>query len=104
MKTIVRNVIKFLPGKMAEGMELVKKWISIANRVLGIPSKCYQPISGGGDTTRTIIWEIELDSLTAFETHPEKIGADPEMQALFPKLNTVLDSIDVEFYTPIPTS
>jgi hypothetical protein len=104
MKTTVRNVIKVLPGKMEEGMELVTKWIAIANRVLGIPSRCYRPLSGGGDSTRTIIWEMDLDNLAAFETHPEKIGADPEMQALFPKLNAVIDSIDVEFYYPIPVS
>lgn len=103
MKTKVRNVIKILPGKMTEGEELVKKWMAIANRIMGTPSRGYRPFSGGGDTTRTIIWEFELDSLAAFETHPEKIGADPEMQKLFPKLNAVIDSIDVEFYYPIST-
>ena len=101
MNTTVRNIVKILPGKMAEGTELVKKWIAIANRVLGISSRCYRPISGGGDTTRTIVWEIDLDSLASFESHPEKIGADPEMQALFPKLNNVIDSIEVEFYYPL---
>ena len=104
METIVRNIIKILPGKMAEGLELVKKWMAISSRVLGKPLRCYRPLSGGGDTTRTIIWEIELNSLAEFETHPEKIGADPEMQTLFPKLNAVIDSIDVEFYYPIPTT
>jgi len=104
MKTTVRNVIKLLPSKMEEGMELVKKWIAISSRVLGTSSRCYRPISGGSDATRTIVWETDLDSLTAFETHPKKIGADLEMQALFPKLNVIIDTIDVEFYTPIPTS
>jgi hypothetical protein len=60
-------------------------------------------MSGGGDTTRTVIWEMELDNLAAFEPHPVKMGADPKMQALFPKLNAVIDRIDVEFYWPIPT-
>jgi hypothetical protein len=104
MKTKVRNVIKILPGKMAEGMELIIKWIAITSRVLEKPSRCFRPISGGGDATRTIIWELELDSLAAFETHPEKMGADPEMQTLFPKLNAVIDTMNVEFYSPIPTS
>jgi hypothetical protein len=104
MKTTVRNVIKVLPGKMMEGTELIKKWIAISRRVLGTTSRCYRPISGGGDATRTIVWEMDLDSLTAFETHPEKIGADPEMQALFPKLNAVIDTMDVEFYTPMAIS
>ena len=96
--------MRFLPGKMAEGMKLEEKHMAIASRVLGISSRCYRPLSGGGDSTRTIIWEMDLDSLAAFETHPEKISADPEMQALFPKLNVVIDSIDVEFYYPIPVS
>ncbi len=95
--------MKFLPGKMTEGMELHKKWMAIASRVLGKSTRCYRPLSGGGDTTRTIIWEIELDSLAAFEALPEKIGADPEMQKLFPKLNSVIDGIDVEFYWSIST-
>jgi hypothetical protein len=102
MSVIVRNVIKFLPGKMTEGMELVKQWVAIASRVLGTSSRCSRPISGGGEATRTIIWETELDSLAAFEAHPVKLGADPEMQALFPKLDAVIDSLDVELYWPIP--
>ena len=104
MSVTVRNIIKFLPGKMEEGMELVKKWMATADRVLGISSRCYRHLSGGGDTTRTIIWEMDHDSLATFETLPPKIGADPEMQKLFPKLNAVIDSIDVEFYWPIPTT
>jgi hypothetical protein len=47
---------------------------------------------------------MDHDSLATFETLPPKIGADPEMQKLFPKLNAVIDSIDVEFYWPIPTT
>jgi hypothetical protein len=93
--------MKFLPGKMTEGMGLHKKWMAIANRVLGISSRCYRPLSGGGDTTRTVIWEIEVDSLAAFEAHPAKMGADPEMQELFPQLDAVIDSLDVEFYWPM---
>ena len=103
MKVMVRSIMKILPGKMEEAMNLEKKHMAIANRVLGMSPRIYRPLSGGGDTTRTIIWEIELDSLAAFEAHPMKIGADPEIQALFPKLNTVIDSLEVEFYWPRPT-
>jgi len=31
------------------------------------------------------------------------MGADPEMQKLMPKFEAVIDSIEVEFYTPVPT-
>jgi hypothetical protein len=103
MEITVRNIIKILPGKMEEGMELIQKWMAVASRVSGTPSRCYRPFIGGGDTTRTIIWEMELDSFAAFEALPAKIGADPEMQVLFPKLNAVIDGIDVEVYYPVPT-
>jgi hypothetical protein len=103
MKVMVRNIFKILPGRMTEGMELVKKWMAVASRLSGISSRGYRPLIGGGDTTRTIIWETELDSLATFEALPAKMGADPDMQTLFPKLNVVIDSIEVELYTPIPT-
>jgi hypothetical protein len=88
---------------MGEGMKLEEQHMAIANRVVGISAKCYRPISGGGDSTRTIVCESEFDSLAAFEAHPMKMGADPEMQKLMPKLEAVIDSMEVEFYTPVPT-
>ena len=94
--------MKVLPGKMAEAMELQKKHMAIASRVVGISPRIYRPLSGGGDTVRTIIWEAEFDSLAAFEAHPKKMGADPEMQALIPKYEAVIDSMEVEFYMPMP--
>ena len=101
MKVMVRSIMKFLPGKMEEAIKLEKKHMAIANRVLGISPRIYRRLSGGGDTTRTIIVEAEMDSLAAFEAHPLKMGADPEMQELIPKLDAIIDSLEVEFYMPI---
>ena len=101
MKVMVRSIMKVLPGKMEEAMKLEKKHMAIANRVLGISPRIYNRLSGGGDTLRTIIIEAELDSLAAFEDHPKKMGADPEMQELVPELGAVIDSLEVEFYIPI---
>ena len=102
MKVMVRSIMKAAPGKMAEAMEFEEKHMAIASRVLGISARCYRPLSGGGDTMRTIISEGEFDSLAAFETHPEKMSADPEAQALFPKLEAVIENFEIEFYTPMP--
>ena len=102
MKVMVRSIMKVFPGKIAEAMELEGKHIAIANRVLGIPGRCYRPLSGGGDVMNTIISEGEFDSLAAFEAHPKKMGADPEMRALMPKLEAVIKSMEVEFYLPVP--
>ena len=103
MKVIVRSIMRFLPGKMAEGMKLEEKHMAIASRVLRISARCYRPVSGGGDSMRTIICESEFDSLAAFEAHPKKMGADPEMKKLMPKFESVIDSIEVEIYIPVPT-
>ena len=102
MKVMVRSIMKVLPGNMEEAMRLEKRHMVIANRVLGISPRIYRRLSGGGDTTRTIIIEAEFDSLAAFEARPQKMGADPEMQELVPKLGDVIDSLEVEIYMPIP--
>ena len=72
MKVMVRSIMKAVPGKMAEAMELEQKHMAIASRVLGISARLYRPLSGGGDLMNTIISEGEFDSLAAFEVHPEK--------------------------------
>jgi len=102
MKVMVRTIMRAVPGKIAELTELEQKHMAIASRVLGVSGKCYRPLSGGGDTMRTIISEGEFDSLAAFEAHPEKMGADPEMRALMPKFEEVIESMEVEFYLPLP--
>ena len=101
MKVLVRTIMKAVPGKIGEAVELEKKHMAIANRVLGISGKCYRPLSGGGDTMNTIVVEGEFDSLAAFEAHPQKMGADPEMQALMPKFEKLIESMEVEFYMPV---
>ncbi len=102
MEVMVRTVMKVFPGKMAEAMELEQKHMAIASRVLGISGRCYRPLSGGGDVMNTIISEGEFDSLAGFEAHPAKMGADSEMQALMPKFEGVIESMEVEFYLPLP--
>ena len=103
MKVMVRSIFRFLPGKMVESMKLEEQHMAIARRLLGISPRCYRPISVRGDTMRTIICDTEFDSFAAFEAHPMKMGADPEMQKLMPKYEAVIDSLDDEFYTPIST-
>ncbi len=102
MKVLVRSIMKAVPGKMTEAMELEQKHMAIASRVLGISLRLYRPLSNGGDVMNTIISEGEFDSLAAFEAHPAKMGADPEMQELMPKFDAVVESYVVEFYTPLP--
>jgi hypothetical protein len=102
MKVMARTIMKAVPNKMAELTELEKKHMAIANRVLGISGRCHRRVRGAGDTANTIIVEGEFDSFVAFEAHPQKTGPDPEMQALLPKYEGIIDSMEVEFYMPMP--
>ena len=102
MKVMMRSIMKVLHGKMEEAMDLEKKRMVIAKRVLGVAPRIYLPVSGGGDTMRTIVIEAEFDSLATIESFPETMGTDPEMQELFPKMAAVYDSVEIELYTPMP--
>ncbi len=102
MKVMVREIMKVLPGKMAEAMELEKKHTAIATRYGAPPERGYRCTSGGGDFFHTVVGEMEWDSLAAMEAFFEKMLADPEMQALMPKWEAILESHEIELYTPLP--
>ena len=101
MKVMMRSVMKVLHGKLEEALDLEKKRMVISKRVLGVSPRIYIPVSGGGDTMRTIVIEAEFDSLSTIESFPETMGEDPEMRELFPKMAAVYDSVKIELYTPM---
>jgi len=100
MKIIQRGIMKFVPGKMAEAMELMEKHTAAATR-LGCPSwRSYRPLIGG-EFFHTIVGEVEWDSMAAMEDFYDKMMVDQEMQALMANWEAVLESHVVEFYTPM---
>ena len=104
MKVMQRGIMKILPGKMAEAMELNKKHMAISSRY-GMPAtgmRMYRPWVGGGDAMHTVIFEVEWDSLADMAAFFEKVMADPEMQALMPKWEALLENHQVEIYMPMP--
>lgn len=65
MKIIQRGIMKIVPGKTAEAMELYEKHMAIASR-LGMPltgMRSYRPFIGG-ELFHTLIGEFEWDSMT----------------------------------------
>jgi len=100
MKVMQRGIMRVLPGKMAEAMELNKKYMAIVSR-LGMPAtgmRMYRPFTGGGDAMHTVIFEVEWDSLTTLAAFFEKVMADPEVQAQMPKWEALEESHQVEVY------
>ena len=102
MKVMQRGIMEITPGKMAETMELLEKYMAILNRYEAPSMRRYTPFFGGGDALHTIIFEVDWDSLSATEAFFEKVLADPDAQALMPKWEVVEESHEVELYMPMP--
>jgi len=107
MKVMQRGIMKVLPGKMAEAMELLGKYMAVVSRLVGVPReklpmKTYRPFIGGGDSLHTIIFEVEWDSFGEMAAFFEKAMADPEIQAFMPKWEAVEESHEVEVYMLMP--
>jgi len=100
MKVIMRTTVKVVPGKMAEYVEVEQKSKAMASRYGMPPWRRYSCLSG--DSMHTIVYDMEWDSLAAMEAFHEKMFADPEVQALMAKWETILTSHEIEFYMPLP--
>ena len=101
MKIMQRGIMKVLPGKMAEAMELNKQHIEICKRYGMPPMRMYQPFIGGDDMIHTIILEGEWESLEKLASFYENMMKDPEMQELMPKWQGVLDEHRGELYVSL---
>jgi len=107
MKVMQRGIMKILPGKMTEAMELLEEYMAIVSRLMGmprekLPMKTYRPFLGGGDSLHTVVFEVEWDSFGEMAAFFEKTMADPEIQASMPKWEAVEESHEVELYMSMP--
>ena len=100
MKVIMRTIVKIVPGKMAEYMEVEKRSEEFATRAGMSPWKKYRCLSG--DSMHTIVYEMEFDSLAAMEALMEKMFVDPEYLEESAKSEGIIESHINEYYTPIP--
>ena len=102
MQIIQMTTMKFLPGKMTEAIELLKKQAEIAARLGGVPWKSYRCVSGERDAMHTLLFIAEWDSVATYEAVLEKASSDPEMRQLMTKWETVVESDKVELYALTP--
>jgi hypothetical protein len=102
MIAIERMIQKVYPNKWAELGAIDKKYDVVEAR-LGFPAnkKRYQCMLGSHDSN-TLIIEREWPSLAVFEATYEKAFADPELQALQKEITSIVKSVIVEVYTPLP--
>ena len=105
MKVMMRAIMRFIPGKMAEGTKLLNEMIATINkRDYGPfpPVRKYTPWLGGGNAINTIVMEVEWDSLTQMAEFFEKSWADPEWMKTMPQWEAVEESHEVEMYMVMP--
>jgi len=101
MKLTVREIIRVMPGKWDEAIELQKKRVESAMR-LGSPKfKAYKSMSGQGDWGNTIILEREWDSFAAWESFLEKALSDSKIKEFLDKWSNIVQSHNFEYYTPL---
>ena len=104
MKVMVRAIMQFRPGKMAEGMKLLDESMALANKKYGpIPKvKKYTPWFGGDNTINTVITEMEWGSFTQMAEFFEKSYADPKMMETMSQWEAILESDKEELYMVMP--
>ena len=101
MKVVQRGIMKILPGKMAEAMELSKEWVASVSKLGMSEIKIYSRLTGSGDVMRTLVFQGEWDSFVTMATAMDKMFADPEMKKTMAKWDAVTESHQVELLAPI---
>jgi len=104
VKVMQRMIMRFLPGKMAEGTKLLEEDLALINKKYGPfpPVRKYTPWLGGGNAMHTIIVEVEWDSLAKMSELFEKAMADPELMKRMPQWEAVAESEEEELYMVMP--
>jgi hypothetical protein len=101
MKVLERQVQQIHLGKWAELESLNAKYEAIESGVGFPPKKRYRHYIGGHNF-HTLIIEYEWESLAAMEEAYEKVFANPEWCALEAEAASIMDSVQVELYAPLP--
>ena len=101
MIAIERMTQKIYPNKWAELEEIDKRYNEIEMRA-GFPQKKRLQCVIGGLDQNILIIEREWDSLAVMESTYEKVLADPAYQALGKEVAAIVQSSQIEVFTPLP--
>ncbi len=101
MAIIERQIQHIRPGKWADLEALDKKFNAVESRY-GFPAKKRYQAVIGGHTYGTLIVERQWPSMAAMETAYDKMMTDPEWQALYAESDAIIESNQIELYSPLP--
>ncbi|HEY56535.1 MAG TPA: hypothetical protein G4N90_03765 [Dehalococcoidia bacterium] len=97
MKVVMMCMMKVLPGEMAEYMELEREMFALSERLGMPPWRRLMKLSGRGDIQHSIVYEMEFANFAALDDF-YKMGENPEMAALMPRFDPVVESHEHDIY------
>ena len=105
MKLMMRMIMRFVPGKLAEGRKLLGEFLASMKKHETFPAtstRTYTPWIGGGDAMHTVIMEFDVDSFTQLAEFFEKAWTDPELMGTMSQWDAIEESHKVELYLIVP--
>src|SRR3954447_21341204 len=96
---VIRNVFRLKFGKARDGVALLKESVAIQKRTgVGFTSRILTDLTG---PFYTIVLELTVPSLTAFEAELPRVMSDKDFQANYQKFVELVDSGYREIFTII---
>ena len=89
---VVRNVFQLEFGKAKEAVALMKEGLAIQKRVLPDVEFSTRLLTDVSGPFYTLVLELTIPNLTAWETNAPKIFADKDFQANYAKMSPLVES------------
>ena len=98
---VVRNVFRLKFGKTREAVALVKEGLAIQQKVLSGVEFSTRLLTDVTGPFYTLVLELTVPSLSAFETNAPRMFADKDWQANYQKLAPLVESGYREVFTVV---
>ena len=98
---VVRNVFRLKFGKTREAVALIKEGLAIQQRVLAGVEFSTRLLTDVTGPFYTLVLELTVPNLAAFEANAPKLFADKDWQAHYQKLAPLVESGHREVFTVV---
>jgi len=96
---VIRNAFRLKFGKAREGVALLKEGVAIQKRLgMNFPARILTDVTG---PFYTVVLELTVPSLAAFETEAPRYMGDKDFQANYQKLVPLVESGSREIFTVV---
>jgi hypothetical protein len=98
---VIRNVFHLKFGKAREAVALFKEGIAIQKRIGAGTNSSMRLLTDVTGPFYTVVLELTVPSLSAFETEAPRLMGDKEWQANYQKIGPLVDSGYREIFTVV---